>query len=164
MDFLNDFSPMMRAKPKSQSFVWGIPDSEVSRTFSGFRSQWTMSFLFKYCSAIRIWRRKGQGEYVRNGNRNSKELLCRFAKWKYLVNQKFGDPLWQSASRTAENHLQHVSIHLLHHNVNLEGEEVGDNDGRWSIMRYSVLLTFSGDSNIRSKQIIPGWSRFWGME
>ena len=58
MDFLKDFSPMILAKPKSQSLVWGMPVSEVSRTFSGFRSQCTISFLWRYCRAVRIWRRE----------------------------------------------------------------------------------------------------------
>ena len=47
-DFLKLFSPMTLAKPKSHSLAWGMPLSEVSRTFSGFRSQWTMSFLCRY--------------------------------------------------------------------------------------------------------------------
>ena len=54
---------MILAKPKSQSFAWGMPLSDVRRTFSGLRSQWTMSRLCKYCSAIRIWgRRRKEGE------------------------------------------------------------------------------------------------------
>ena len=54
MDFRNDFSPIILANPKSQSLVWGIPDSDVNSTFSGLRSQWTMSFLCKYCNAANI--------------------------------------------------------------------------------------------------------------
>ena len=37
-----------------------------------------------------------------------------------LVDHEFGDPLVQLAVGAAENHLQHVSIHLLHHHVDLE--------------------------------------------
>ena len=69
MDFLKVFSPMILAKPKSQSLVWGMPDSEVSRTFSGLRSQWTMSRLWRYCSAVRIWREEGGREGRSEGGR-----------------------------------------------------------------------------------------------
>ena len=47
-DFLKLFSPMTLAKPKSHSLAWGMPLSEVRRTFSGFRSQCTISFLCRY--------------------------------------------------------------------------------------------------------------------
>ena len=68
---------MILAKPKSQSFAWGMPLSDVRRTFSGLRSQWTMSRLCKYCSAIRIWgrrRREGEGrERKKRQGRKKKE-------------------------------------------------------------------------------------------
>ena len=54
MDFRNDFSPMILAKPKSHSFACGMPVSDVRRTFSGLRSQCTTSFLWRYCRAVRI--------------------------------------------------------------------------------------------------------------
>ena len=55
MDFLNDFSPMILANPKSHNFARGIPISDVSSTFSGLRSQCTMSRLCRYWRAIRIY-------------------------------------------------------------------------------------------------------------
>ena len=37
-----------------------------------------------------------------------------------LVDHKLGDPLVQTAAGAAQNHLQHVSIHLFHHHVDLQ--------------------------------------------
>lgn len=37
----------------------------------------------------------------------------------YLIYHKLCDPLCESAIRTVENHLQHVTIHLLHNNIDL---------------------------------------------
>ena len=37
----------------------------------------------------------------------------------YLVDHEFSYPLIELTVRTAENHLQHVPIHLLHDNVDL---------------------------------------------
>ena len=64
MDFLNDFSPMILANPKSHNLARGIPISAVSRTFSGLRSQCTMSLLWRYWSAVRIWKTDDKGQPV----------------------------------------------------------------------------------------------------
>ena len=165
MDFLKDFSPMILAKPKSQSLAMGMFDSEVSRTFSGLRSQWTISRLWRYCNAVRIWSggkegrrdrgrereggRKGgrEGEREREGGREGGregrrrvrrgremitmkgshfetsacyKLSCVTVTYTDLVDHELGNPLTESAAGTVQDHLEHVSVHLLHHHINLQ--------------------------------------------
>lgn len=37
----------------------------------------------------------------------------------YLVDHELCDPLSEPAAGAVENHLQHITIHLLHNNVDL---------------------------------------------
>ena len=37
----------------------------------------------------------------------------------HLVDHELGGPLSQSTVGAVQNHLQHISVHLLHHHINL---------------------------------------------
>ena len=41
----------------------------------------------------------------------------------HLICHELGDPLCQFARRIVENHFQHVSIHLLHDNIDLKEKD-----------------------------------------
>lgn len=53
-DRRKDFSPIIRANPKSHNLTCGKSEFELSSTFSGFRSQWTIFLLCKCFNAIKI--------------------------------------------------------------------------------------------------------------
>ncbi len=70
---------------------------------------------------------EGRGRERRSGATRGEEraccqvLLSRGYRETDLVGHVLGDPLRQSTVRGVEDHLQHVTIHLLHHHVDLGG-------------------------------------------
>lgn len=81
-----------------------------------------------------------------------KQRECHYLKYK-----KFCFALSQSTFWTVQYHLQHVSLHLLHDNINLQYtyKHTGTYHKIWLIN----VKTFSVVSNICSKVTIPGWLR-----
>lgn len=116
------------------SLTCGKSESEDKRTFSGFRSQWTIFFVWRCFRATRIW-------YTRNLVMRSESRPC-----------------------SLERIISSMSPKKYNIQRDLKYRKGSISNWRLNIQPFSFSMTtkiLSGVSNILSKFTTPGWWRFW---
>ena len=144
-----------------ERLTWGNELSLLAvRTFSGFKSQWTIFLSCKYLRASRILAGLQRDSIIKRVILINTPFLC----YKKLRNS-----FVQLSVFGRHDHIQHVSLEFLHHNENLvlvfEHIEQIDNARMMQSLNWDSKKQLSSDLLVLTARIWTSWisllSLFW---